>query len=158
MAIVQVPAVQAGGMTLLSTTALSGTSVTISGISGSYTNLQIYIKGLTTTSNIQPRFRPNGNNPVFTVGEGTGSSKTSDGSFNAGGVGTSLQNYVFTIFNYADSTDYKPINLCGYYVAQTQGIIGGGASLETSAITSLVFATGTAATFTTGSILIYGVK
>jgi hypothetical protein len=34
-----------GGMTLLSTTALSGSSVTVSGISGDYTNLQIVMKG-----------------------------------------------------------------------------------------------------------------
>ena len=34
-----------GGMTLLSTTSLSGSSVTISSLSGSYTNLQIVMKG-----------------------------------------------------------------------------------------------------------------
>ena len=34
-----------GGMTLLSTTSLSGSSVTVSSLSGSYTNLQIVMKG-----------------------------------------------------------------------------------------------------------------
>jgi hypothetical protein len=40
-----------GGLTLLSTTTLSGASVTVSSISGSYKNLQIVIKGMYASTN-----------------------------------------------------------------------------------------------------------
>jgi len=48
-----------GGMTLLSTTSLSGSSTTISSISGSYTNLWIYVKGA-VNSNDDVSLRFNG--------------------------------------------------------------------------------------------------
>jgi hypothetical protein len=151
--------VSAGGMTLLSTTSLSGTSTTVSSISGSYKDLMVYIKDATCSANVQPRFKPNNANPVWTVSESGGSAKYSNGTFNAGGVDTTAQNYIFEISQYANATSVKPINLFGYYVGQTQGITGGGASLQTSAITSIVFDTGGGATtFTGGSILIYGVN
>jgi hypothetical protein len=44
MAIIQVPPVQAGGMTLLSTTNLGSTSTVISGINGTYTDLIIIVQ------------------------------------------------------------------------------------------------------------------
>jgi hypothetical protein len=159
MASLLVPAAQAGSITLLSTTSLSGTSTTISSISGSYKDLTVYILNATCSANVQPRLKPNNANPVWTVSEGAASAKYSNGTFNAGGVSTTAQNYIFYIKNYANATSVKPINLYGYYVGQTQGITGGGASLETSAITSIVFDTGGGATtFTGGSILIYGVN
>ena len=40
----------AGGMTLLSTTSLSGATTTISGISANYTNLYVYIYGVTNAT------------------------------------------------------------------------------------------------------------
>ena len=54
--------VSGGGMTLLSTTALSGASTTISGISGSYNNLFAFIYGVNNaTANGDFRCAPNGN-------------------------------------------------------------------------------------------------
>ena len=148
-----------GSLTLLSTTALSGTSTTVSSISGSYKDLTVYILDATCSANVQPRLKPNNANPVWTVSEGSASGAYITGIFNAGGVSTTAQNYVFYIKNYANATSVKPINLYGYYAGQNQGIAGGGASLQTSAITSIVFDTGGGATtFTGGSILIYGVN
>jgi hypothetical protein len=51
----------AGGMTLLSTTTLSGASTTISSISQDYTNLYIVGKGLNQGANASYFFRLNGN-------------------------------------------------------------------------------------------------
>jgi len=54
------PSSAGGGMTLLSTTTLSGTSTTISSISGAYTNLAIYIYGMTfSTTGAYPVLKPN---------------------------------------------------------------------------------------------------
>jgi hypothetical protein len=48
-----------GGMTLLSTTSLTGASTTISGISGAYTDLQLVIQGVTAAANGIVRIAPN---------------------------------------------------------------------------------------------------
>jgi len=50
MALTQVPAAQTGGMTLLSTTSLSGTSVTVSNISQDYTNLLIIVENVVSST------------------------------------------------------------------------------------------------------------
>ena len=54
----------AGGLTLLSTTTLSGTSTTISSIDQTYTNLAIFVSGVNLSSSNEMRIKPNndGNN------------------------------------------------------------------------------------------------
>jgi len=151
-------AAASGGMTLLSTTSLSGTSTTVSAISGLYNDLYVYIEGATASANAQPKFKPNNAVTVLTVSEKAASDGYTTGIFTAGGASTTAQNYVFNIKGYAGTTYPKPIFLYGYYQGQTAGIIGGGYSSETGAITSIVFETGSAATWTAGQIRIYGVK
>jgi hypothetical protein len=160
-----------GGMTLLSTTTLSGASTTISGISGSYNTLVAIIYGVTNAT-ASGRFvvRPNnattecfglytngtswagnGNNEVYLSGDaGNGVLRTS--SENA---------WYLEIGNYAATDSIKPILAYGNYKDRdlsprlAGGFIGGYGS--TSALTSLVFVN-TGGNFSSGTVLLYGVK
>jgi len=60
MAIVQVPTPQTGGMTLLTTMSLSGSSVTSSNFSSSYKALKIYVKHVIASTAAQFLLRLNG--------------------------------------------------------------------------------------------------
>jgi hypothetical protein len=60
MAIIQVPAAQTGGMTLLQTLSISGSSVTSSTLSTSYKQFLIYITELYGTGGVSLQLRLNG--------------------------------------------------------------------------------------------------
>lgn len=155
-----------GGMTLLSTTTLSGATTNITGISGSYVNLFVSVIGLGVSSNAQITVKPNGN--AFLGFQSTSKSNTTTADVVGGSItrifstdtissGFPINNANFTIFDYASSNRHPfsgasvgyPGFYCGY-------IYGGG--LETaSAITSIEFGT-TAGTFNAGTVKIYGVK
>ena len=148
-----------GGMTLLSTTALSGSTTTVSSISGSYTNLLIILAGTTLSTNAQLRFTCNSANTYLGV-------VTNGAATVSGGVNR---------FTYANATSYPiwQIQVYDYSSARRHAIsfsgsdgaaatvvssnFGGGNTDTTSAVTSITFSPD-AGTFTGGSILIYGVK
>ncbi len=160
-----------GGMTLLSTTSLTGASTTISSISQSYKSLFMVIYGVTNaTANGLMRIAPNNNT--------TGSSYVSIDS-----VGGSFVNSVFRVTNinlgstawsrsstnnaatveidnYTSSTNYKPIQAYGY-AEETGGSVMsfniGGAFVSNTAITSLVFSNA-GGNLSTGTVLLYGVN
>jgi hypothetical protein len=162
--------ISSGGMTLLSTTTLSGASTTISSIDQTYTDLQIIIFGYTNGSaNGQPRMYPNNvtNNADRVGTERSGGTNSLVGGQNGSlywgfqnGDRTSDENSgVCCIKNYASTTAYKPFYFSGGYKLTTS--LGayhyGGQIKTTSAIDELVFfADG--GTFTSGTVLIYGVK
>ena len=158
----------AGSMTLLSTTTLSGASTTVSGISGSYTNLIAYIFGVTNaTGDGTFRIAPNGSTNISnTVDIGGGGGVSSNDATYIIARGNSLYTnssnaYALTIYNYANTTSLKPVQITGshymdFYSAQ-KGFIGSGAINTTSAITSLVFSN-SGGNLSTGTILLYGVK
>ena len=68
-----------GGKTLLSTTSLSGASTTISSISGSYTDLEMVMYGVSTSGSAQIYIKPNGGTNVrWVVARAYGTTPTKD--------------------------------------------------------------------------------
>ena len=168
-------AASAGGMTLLSTTALSGATTTISGISGSYKSLVAYIFGVTNaTADGTFNIAPNGSSTI------TGNSRISNSSiawaFNgnsplrlspatAGVLPTqsnSSNAWTLEISNYASTTARKSFQVFGgYHCSDTDPDLFGYANFgvinTTSAITSLVFSN-SGGNLSTGTVLLYGVS
>ena len=167
--------VSSGGLTLLSTTTLSSTSTTISSLSGSYVDLQIFIYGVNLSGSNEFRLKPNNsgaitdnNGTARQSGYGTGTVGETDGDirldFSAGtrDVGSANTNnfWSFTILNYANATNYKTFFGNGGYANSGGDRVAfneGGIFKSNTAISSLVF-TGGGATFNAGTVLVYGVK
>ena len=162
-----------GGMTLLSTTSVSSqATATISSISGSYTNLQVWIEGLNLSDNDGwIRLAPNGSTNIsnfvglYSTISGTNSNTDGrDGYFPVGRI-TSMGNsnstsaFVLNFYNYAGSQAVKLIDERAYY-KNNQGSFGmghiAGGFVSSSAISSLVFSVPTGTYSAT--IKIYGVK
>ena len=162
----------AGGMTLLSTTTLSGATTTISSIDQTYTDLKVLGVGISNASNAEMFLRINGN---------TGSNYywqylQQEGGVNYAAIGTAqtgiqlghqnsqsaydlVGTVEFTINRYTQ-TEYKGIEIFlntansgnpNHYVKHAR-------LNSTAAITSLTFYNGTAVNFNAGTIYIYGVK
>lgn len=157
-----------GGMTLISTTTLSGATVTLSSIPQTYTNLQLVINGMNwNTANTQPRVRLNG---------------ATTGYYYSGVLGGSVHNRsnqdwfltsndwdrtdttnatTFNFYNYASTTARKPFDYSGICTQVSGGILsfifGGSWNDSNNAITSIdIYASGN--TFAGGTALLYGVK
>jgi hypothetical protein len=155
-----------GGMTLLSTTTLSGTSTTISISATGYNNLQILVSGMTTSNNDYPRMDLNSSSgTVYSTGTQSGNATTAtELYFNAanelkkdGGLNTWLVN----IANVNSTSYYKAFTSTSYgrtYLDANQARHEGGAFLSTSAITGVRIQTISGNTFSAGQVLIYGVK
>ena len=157
-----------GGMTLLSTTTLSGATTTISGISGSYVNIVAIIFGATNdtadgafrcapngTTNITSAIRNSSDSAINVYRDNylflaTGDNMTRTDATNA---------FTFTIYNYASATSRKPFHNSGGYVSASfdRGIMSSGFIDTTSAITSLVFSNA-GGNHSAGTVLLYGVK
>jgi hypothetical protein len=155
-----------GGMTLISTTAMTGSSITLSSITGTYKDLIVLINNATMNTGdaeITLDFNGAGN-----LAAGTGRFKTSLGDFQGDVLKFTLanntthtvaQNHYCIIKNYASTTAFKPFEFSGsaqISAGAVGGSIGGGAVRTTSAITSLVIANNQGRTFNAGEILLYG--
>jgi hypothetical protein len=162
--------VSAGGMTLLSTTTLSGASVTLSSISGSYNNLFVVIKNCKMANNGIPllmRFNGDATANRHAYSDTWVSSRTftatsawltqgNDGNVTDYGLLTA------NIYNYTNTTTWKYGNTFGVATDSTAGtdprffqnIM---AYNQTAAITSLQFLP-YSGNFTSGTVLLYGVK
>ena len=165
--------VSTGGMTLLSTTTLSGASVTIGSIDQTYTNLQVVIFGVTNSTasgsfRIAPNGTTNGYSCVTTSYDSAGARlsalagsylrpSTAYNILNSSAVNT----FTLNIQNYASSTAYKSIQYNMNYTATAGGDftneVQNGAFTSNTAISSLVF-TNTGGNFSAGTVLVYGVK
>jgi hypothetical protein len=158
-----------GAFTLLSTTTLSGASTTISSIAQTYTNLMVFVYGITMSADATVTMQPNSvtdkvwqviNYANITDGPAATSFylTSTNGSVELEST-SSLNAWSINIDNYASAT-YKPIDAFGGYVNET-GSSGGfsnrGYFQSTTAISSLKFLTSTG-TFSGGTVLIYGVK
>ena len=157
-----------GGMTLLSTTAMSGsTSITLSSINQSYKDLILLINNTTfDTGDSQVTLQFNGAN----VANGVGTYKNVVGDFTNSSVkftllndtkNTIAQNYYLLIKNYASTTAFKSFEFSGSAANTSSteaGCLGGGAARTLSAITSLVITTTNTRNFNAGSLLLYGVS
>lgn len=162
-----------GGMTQLgSTTTLSGTTTTISSISGSYKHLLIIIDKITSTATSYNNISvsPNGSSTLSTQ---AGQEESTDGyvrdsviSFNFAtnmNATAGEQSFALWIYNYASTSLYKPISLVGGHLNTAiptnyqMGTMSGGMLKTNSAITSLTFNC-TQSSTDGGSVLIYGVS
>ena len=154
--------ISAGGMTLLSTTSLSGTSTTVSSISGSYTNLFILVRGFTFNANACLKVSFNsGSIPMYGQAAGAVFAPTSIiGTYNSQTApGSTTNSFAIFVNNYASSSYHKPVGYYGNQVPSEGPTYAWGYSNQTAAITQVVVGTvaGTS-TFSTGEILIYGVN
>lgn len=166
-----------GGMTLLSTTSLSGATTTVSPISGSYNDLVIYLKDWYASADFNCLFQVNGdttttNYQSWGAGSYAGNNVSTYGDSNTQGVsvdyvgssqGANNDNFaVIYIPNYANTTTKKIIKIDSLYVRNTSSQRAATNSVTnylgtTAAITSIAFKT-TVGTWSGGSIEVYGVK
>jgi len=158
-----------GSMTLLSTTTLSGSSTTISGISGAYKNLYIEVSGFYPDASNSIRVRING----LTTGVYRDATKASQGSNLATSTlgsfaldvdsvaGTENFGYIY-INNYASSTNWKILDI--YSVAKNNN----GATYvthypayvyvrETNAVSSITLFP-VSGNWSAGTVRVYGVN
>ena len=159
--------ISTGGMTLISTTSLSGATTTINSFSG-YNKLVFYIVNMTNATNSYGRYcQPNASG---TISSGTGTEGNSVSSF----ADTNLQfnsinnidrtdtNFSITleIDNYASTTAWKPWKYYGYFKASggANVVVNQSGIIKTnSAITSMLFAAA-GGDMNGGTVLTYGVK
>jgi len=156
-----------GGMTLLSTTTLSGGTTDITGISGSYTNLVFVCHGVTNaTGNGSLLISPNtslATNQNFM--EGTTNGTIAGGAIYAGYNNSwlrtdSANTTIITIYNYAATTFQKPFNIISNFLNTASARIafqGAGIITSNNAISSIRFDQ-SGGDFSTGTVLTYGVK
>jgi hypothetical protein len=159
----------AGGMTLISTTTLSGTSVTLSSIPSTYKHLLITFSNITTNSNYYFTVKPNNASECdyqsYDMGSSTGTVSSYTGSafsFNTN-TGISSSDYQCAgslwIYNYSSATLRKNLSSSFGYRSPSAGraAVNVGLINTTSAISSLVFDAG-GNTFSAGTLLLYGVS
>jgi hypothetical protein len=155
-----VAAPSSGGMTLLSTTNLSGTSTTVSSINQTHSELFIVVTGA-VNSDFFAKLRIQANGST-TLSKTAGVTFAAAGFSSAAGVvidtNVSTTSTYLRIPNYASTTVKKQ----GFFVSSNNDTVGATGSYfydATTAISSIVVTTtaGTP-TFTAGQIQIYGVK
>lgn len=158
--------------TLLSTTSLSGTATTISGISGAYKHLRIWMYeiDITTATAAQIRFNFNsdlGNHysGVSSAVAGTILDKANDIAYASAdrshSTSASETSLIIDVYHYANTDTYKPYTGNGIYLDSSLSAYTGttffGGYASTSAITSIRFFSSSAQAFT-GTVKIYGVN
>jgi hypothetical protein len=157
-----------GGMTLLSTTTLSGATTTISSINQTYTSLIGYMFGANLSANDYPRMNPNAtrntaNSSIFNVTLGFEPDDWFISSGNSSVTASNTNNaWTFQIDNYASTTANKPIQWFGSFASAGTGnirsVIGAGGFKSNTAVTSLEIICHNGATYSAGTVLLYGVK
>ena len=157
-----------GGMTLLSTTSLSGATTTISSINQTYNSLFMIVSGVTNaTGNGNFRCAPNATtNITSNFSTGTNTSVVSNGDsymfFNTSQTLSrtlTTNSWAVQIFNYSSTTAYKPFSINGGAIdaGNGQAFFASGQIQTNSAISSLVFSN-SGGNLSTGTVLLYGVK
>jgi hypothetical protein len=157
-----------GGMTLISTTTLSGATTTLSSIPQTYNSLFLIISGVTAnTGDEQIRVMLNNSTNAASIAfqYNATNGQTANGRIELSRDYTTRTDddnaWSLRIDNYTSTTQFKPINYYGRYVAAppaNQTINAGGAFTDVTAITSIVFDYGGTNTFAGGTVLLYGVK
>jgi hypothetical protein len=157
-----------GGMTLLSTTTLSGASTTISSISSAYTILVVQIYGMTNataagTFNLDINAANNGiygasiqNGTLTQINASTLSSAATINRTN------DQNSYSLLINNYANptGTTFMPLSFIGTCFSSGGAYVStsvNGSFASTAAVSSLKFSN-TGGNFNGGTVLVYGVK
>jgi hypothetical protein len=161
-----------GGMTLLSTTTLSGSSTSVTGISSSYKDLRILLYGVNASSGGTLTIQLNGSNSVsytnqvmrLTTAPILEQLYAGNWRLNGNGLGSASASNCFalTVSNYANDggSTVKPYFYFGGYTddgPRSSPIFGGGYWEDTTAVSSFNVAIA-AGTFSAGTIKVYGVK
>jgi hypothetical protein len=162
--------ISSGSMTLLSTTTLSGATVTISSISQSYKTLYAIITGVTNAGSTGLfRCAPNGstnitssliNYPSTTWENDINSYLRFTGDSTNGSLFSNANNsYALYIHNYTSTTAYKPFSVNGGYnnPGNQRATLTTGHIQTNTAISSLVFSNA-GGNLSTGTVLLYGVN
>jgi len=157
-----------GGMTLLSTTTLSGASTTISSISQSYTNLFVQVYNMTNaTADGTFKLDINGTSTTIyaariqagTAGQIGAGTLESAGTL-ARAVNQNAYNLLITNYTNSTSNTFLPISFMGTAqltsTAYSSTMING-STAPGGAVTSLKFSN-TGGDFSAGTVLVYGVK
>jgi hypothetical protein len=161
-----------GGMTLLSTTTLSGASTTINYTLTGYVGLYLIIYGTNCASDYELRIRPNAHSGndftwAYTGFDGASGNNAASGWFlsQSGASGfdaNNTNNSGFMWIGNVNETAFKSYS--GLYeglqsnVNQRRMLYSFGTWRNTAAITSLVFDTNGSGNWTGGTVLSYGVK
>jgi len=156
-----------GGMTLLSTTTLSGANTVISGISTSYTNLQIVFTGisLSTTALLNIDINSNTSYASYNYFDSRSSSlyNTNNSSINHNQYswqsGNTDNGGTLMIYDYASSVN-KAFNMQAYFInsgGQSVAWTATGAINYTDPLSNIRFRT-SSGTFSAGTVKVYGVK
>jgi hypothetical protein len=160
-----------GGMTLLSTTTLSGATTTISSISQDYVQLFMTIEGVTNaTADGTFRISPNGVDTTQTItimGNNNTVTTSADyqGKINSGialARANAGNSFACTINNYTSTTGKKSFEFYGGYINTSSAFgtvsqTGDCIASPFAAITSLVFSNA-GGNLSTGTVKLYGVK
>jgi hypothetical protein len=157
-----------GGMTLLSTTTLSGASTTISSISQDYTNLYIVATNVYSAAGNSLYCRFNGDdtaanyntsNTLNNAGTISGNVDLDNGYIGATGTGTAwdtLTSFEISIPRYSSTQNHRTMSELRTKITgqRTYSVLH--AYSSTTAISSIKFASDS--TFTAGTVYLYGVK
>jgi hypothetical protein len=154
-----------GGMTLISTTTMSGASVTLSSIPQDYVSLLLVGRFFTnSTADGVLRINPNGDGGIARISgvitSGTFSSTTNILQLPASYDRTNNDNsFQLQIFNYQDTDNYTmPFMWSGNFYAGAVGLMAGGIlTANAGPITSLVISN-TGGNWAGGTLKFYGVK
>jgi hypothetical protein len=157
-----------GSMTLISTTTMSGASVTLSSIPQTYKDLRIDVRNWlpATDQALYVRFNGDTNTRYVASLNYSGSSTfgSSYGQFSEATDSASSQGFITGIISDYTNTATRKSCLTDYNInnetTNSSAYWGKGVTLynQTSAITSLTFFNGGSANFTSGTILLYGVN
>ena len=152
------------GMTLLSTTSLSGASVTVFSIPQTFKNLYIEVLGMTNaTADGVIAIQLNQLNFGYLTGVDRGTAFAYNGSAfktNNNVTRTNADNgFILLVTNYASSTtgNIKPCQMFGFYASPDSSFNGAGMNYGSAAITS-VTASNSGGNMLTGTMKIYGVN
>jgi hypothetical protein len=164
-----VAAPASGSMTLLSTTSLTGASVTVSSIVSGYRDLRVFIeqyRPATDASALQVRLNSDATT-LYNYGAYSNSTITRNvEEMRASALntddGASNSQIIMTFQEYTNTNVWKIANILGFTNNSTtatnaEGRMGYGIWFNTAAITSLTFFPNTG-NFTSGTVYIYGVK
>jgi len=153
-----------GGMTLISTTTLTGASVTLSSIPQTYNNLYIVAKNfLPSTDSENIRVRLNGDSAARYL-EGSGAFSGTFLNLTGSNDNAVTQNFsVMNLWDYTNTTTWKTGASFSYTNNATTPANVSAQNVplqcynQTAAITSILFYPGSG-NFTSGTLLLYGVK
>jgi hypothetical protein len=154
----------AGSYTLLSTTTLSGTTTTISSISGAYQDLFIVVNNPYTNIGAKIRINPNSTTGISYgsgIEGGTATTCTNIQHNNSNLPTATAPNNTFclNIYNYAQTSYGKNWKFGGGITNDSGTSNFSGFIATTSAISSLAITTvGGTSTYSGGQVLVYGVK